>query len=122
MSDIFVMAILFCPTIDILFALLFQVVREGQDCVFKALVSGAPQPEITWLKDKQEMKPDGVRLFMNFNLDIGECELVIKHTVPEDVGVYSCRASNPAGKATCTANVVVVREYPPVCYSNISYV
>ena len=87
------------------------MVRERQDCVFKAIVSGAPQPDIIWLKDKQEMKPDGQRMFMHFNHDLGECELIIKATVPEDVGVYSCRATNPAGKATCTANVVVVRKY-----------
>ena len=93
-----------------------QVVRESQDCVFKGLVSGAPQPEISWLKDKQEIKPDGQRIMTIFNKDIGECQLIIKNSQPEDVGVYSCRASNPAGKATCTANVVIVREYFSIIY------
>jgi len=46
-----------------------------------------------------------------FNPDTGECSLVINRAEPGDVGVYSCRATNLAGRATCTANVVVVRTY-----------
>lgn len=48
----------------------------------------------------------------SFNPETGECSLVINHAEPGDVGVYSCRATNVAGRATCTANVVVVRQFP----------
>jgi hypothetical protein len=45
---------------------------------------------------------------MEFDQDAGVCTFTIKDAKPEDVGVYSCRATNLAGRATCTANVVVV--------------
>ena len=45
-----------------------------------------------------------------FDKDTGVCTLTIAHAAPEDIGVYSCRATNVAGRATCTANIVVVRE------------
>ena len=86
-----------------------QVVREGETATFNAITSGAPQPEVMWLKDKKEMKPND-RIKMHYNKDTSLCELVIQKANQSDVGVYSCRASNTAGKATCTANVVVVRE------------
>ena len=89
------------------------VVREGDTCMFTAIVQGAPQPEITWLKDKVELSP-GPRHIMQFDPETGQCSLTIKDALPEDVGVYSCRGTNVAGKATCTANVVVVREYLPL--------
>jgi hypothetical protein len=86
------------------------VVREDDSCTFTAVVSGAPQPEITWLKDKVDLEPTP-RHRTTFNPDTGECTLTITNAQASDVGVYSCRATNIAGRATCTANVVVVREY-----------
>ena len=87
-----------------------QVVREADTAMFTAIVSGAPQPEIVWLKDKVEMKPSD-RLIMEFEPNTGMCSLRILNAQAPDVGVYSCRAQNAAGRATCTANVVVVRKY-----------
>lgn len=85
------------------------VVREGESCTFTGVVTGAPQPEITWLKDRVElvMSP---RHITTFDRDTGTCSLTISNTMPGDIGVYSCRASNIAGRATCTANVVIVRK------------
>lgn len=90
-----------------------QVVKEGEDCVFSAVVTGAPTPTVEWLKDKQVMEPSD-RMIMTFVEQAMTCSLTIKQTTQEDVGVYSCRASNTAGRATCTANSVVVREYPRI--------
>lgn len=42
---------------------------------------------------------------------LGEATLSIKKATDADIAVYSCRASNKAGRATCSANVVVVRKY-----------
>lgn len=89
------------------------VVKEGDSCKFHAVCTGAPVPEISWLKDKTEYKPEG-RHIPGFNPETGECTLIINNATPEDVGVYSCRAFNVAGRATCTANVVVVRKYQNV--------
>jgi len=54
-----------------------------------------------------EMKPSD-RLVMEFEPNSGMCSLKILDAQTPDVGVYSCRAQNAAGRATCTANVVVV--------------
>ena len=89
-----------------------QVVKEGQDCVFEATVTGAPTPSVDWLKDKKDLQPDN-RTIMVFNPATMTCSLTIRNTTQDDVGVYSCRASNTAGRATCTANTVVVRKYSP---------
>ena len=85
------------------------VVRDGDSCQFTAAVSGVPVPEISWLKDKVELALVPGRHATAFNPDTGECSLVFSRAEPADVGVYSCRATNVAGRATCTANVVVVR-------------
>ena len=87
------------------------VVREGESCEFTAAVSGVPVPEISWLKDKVDLVLVPGKHVTAFNPDTGECSLVINRAEPADVGVYSCRATNVAGRATCTANVVVVRKY-----------
>ena len=89
---------------------LLQVVKEGEDATFSAVVSGVPTPEIAWLKDKKMFGPSD-RIKMTYNPDTHTCTMTIHNATQEDIGVYSCRASNPAGKATCTANVVVVRKY-----------
>ena len=86
-----------------------QVVKEGDDATFTAVVSGVPTPEIAWLKDKKMIGPSD-RIKMTYNPDTHTCSMTIQKSTQEDIGVYSCRASNPAGKATCTANVVVVRK------------
>ena len=56
------------------------------------------------------MTPDA-RIQFFYDIQTNTCKLVMANASEADVGVYSCRASNPAGRATCTANVVVVRKY-----------
>jgi hypothetical protein len=83
------------------------VVVEGDQCCFKAVVTGDPWPEVAWLKEKQDLVLTN-RHVVEYNEPTGSCSLVILGCSQADTGVYSCRASNPLGRATCTANVVVV--------------
>lgn len=85
------------------------VVVEGQSCTFRAVVVGDPWPEITWLKEKEDLVLTQ-RHMTAADAKTGNCSLTIVNCQPHDTGVYSCRAINAAGRATCTANVVVVRE------------
>lgn len=95
--------------------------REGDNCVFMGVVHAAPSPTIVWLKDQKEIQPSD-RVHMAFDADTMTTSLTILKCTPEDVGVYSCRAMNPAGKATCTANAVVVRKYNILqCTSNFDF-
>jgi titin len=86
------------------------VVVEGDTCTFTATVSGDPAPEIVWLKEKQDLVLTDRHAVSN-DPATGQCSLTIRLCSSADTGVYSCRASNTSGRATCTANVVVVREY-----------
>jgi titin len=84
-----------------------QVVKDGENATFVAQVSGAPLPTIVWLKDKKEFTGTD-HLRMTYDVNTNTCTLTIVNARESDIGVYSCRASNAAGRATCTANVVVV--------------
>ena len=100
-----------------------QVVKEGETCVFKGLVTGTPLPRVTWFWDlrlesrdeAQQMSKMPIqqshRVHMAWDGETGQCELVIKGVSGQDVTSVVCEATNPAGKASCTANLVVVREY-----------
>ena len=83
------------------------VVKEGESCIFSAVVSGAPQPEVIWLKDKVPLVPND-HYVTEHDKATNLCTLTINVATSEDIAVYSCQATNIAGKATCTANVVVV--------------
>ena len=85
------------------------IVIEGQPCTFSAIVSGDPQPDITWLLEKVDLKMTQ-RHSTTFDPATKTCSLIISNCQQADTGVYSCKASNTAGSATCTANVVVTRK------------
>lgn len=85
------------------------VVVEGDTCTFSAVVSGDPIPDVAWLKEKQDLVLTE-RHVVQADPATGRCSLTIRTCSAADTGVYSCRASNTSGRATCTANVVVVRE------------
>ena len=89
-----------------------QVVREGENGMFTTIVTGAPQPDVIWYKDNTPLEP-GDKYNMDFQPQSGTATLTIKNAVPEDLGNFTCQAKNPAGRAKCTANLVVVRKYPP---------
>lgn len=88
-----------------------QVVEEGKDATFVAKVTGKPE-EVTWYKDLNMLEATE-RLRMDFDANTGVVSLTIVKAIPEDFGNYSLEASNSAGKARCTANLVVVRKYMP---------
>ena len=85
------------------------VVVEGDTCTFSAVIAGSPAPEVAWLKNKQDLVMTN-RHQVQSDPRNGRWTLTIRQCGPDDTGVYSCRASNTSGRATCTANVVVVRK------------
>ena len=102
-----------------------QVVKEGATCVFSGRISGDPHPKVTWYWDliAADVNPprsssDGKvqiqeshKVHMHYDEASGECLLIIEGLTQQDLTNVVCEASNLAGKATCTANLVVVREY-----------
>ena len=86
-----------------------QVVKEGDNATFVAKATGKPEV-ITWFKNQNKLESTDI-LRMDFDVDSGAISLTIVKAMPEDAGNYSLEASNSAGTARCTANLVVVRKY-----------
>ncbi|XP_043085517.1 myosin light chain kinase, smooth muscle isoform X2 [Puntigrus tetrazona] len=76
-------------------------VLEGQDFVLQCSVEGKPLPELTWLHNDQPV-PYSLTVFENRT-----AQLMVKTSVLEDAGTYSCVAVNDQGRAVCTARVLV---------------
>lgn len=70
-----------------------------------ARVIGNPVPEVYWLRDNKPLKPsDRVKI----SYDGENIELTIKKADSDtDTGDYKCIASNPAGKASHGARIIV---------------
>ena len=83
-----------------------QIAKVSEDGVFSAIVVGEPVPEIKWYRDQVEMQPSE-KFIMTYNPETGESRLTITKVVKEDMAIFSCKAINPAGSATSTANLVV---------------
>ncbi|RZF43974.1 hypothetical protein LSTR_LSTR013425 [Laodelphax striatellus] len=73
---------------------------------------GFPQPDVKWLKNGEELI-SGANL--NITQDLNRVKLTISSVSASDAGKYTCTASNSAGSASCTADLVVKKTvFPPV--------
>lgn len=79
---------------------------EGKDVKLSVQVTGKPRPKVEWLKDSKPVSKYDRRMKMDEDF-IGGYTLTIRDTVQHDSGEYACVATNSAGKATCSARVVV---------------
>lgn len=68
-------------------------------------VEGLPFPEVAWYKNETLLQPSE-RVTVNVTEDIITLEFA--SVQPQDVAIYSCKAINPAGVATSTANLVIL--------------
>ena len=85
-----------------------QVVTEGQDVKFEAIVDGIPFPDISWSRD-------GVSLESNDKVMIekeeGSISCMIKNVSRKDFGLYHLRCSNDSGTAESEAVLTVNGKY-----------
>ncbi|EDO49553.1 predicted protein, partial [Nematostella vectensis] len=74
------------------------------------------EPSVTWYRNKNEIVPDG-RSRTTFD---GETyKLILQDIKIKDAGQYECIASNPIGKAFCTAEMTVNKREAPVFVSKL---
>lgn len=81
---------------------------EGGQAFFRYIVTGDPLPEVQWLKGTFNIQPTGLCIIVN-NPD-GSGFIHINNVKQEDSDMYTCRASNQFGEATCSAELLVFRQ------------
>jgi len=79
-------------------------VVEGSPAQFRTLVTGKPMPMVQWMREGQIIPPSSD--FQMIQQD-NHALLLIKTTYPEDSGVYTCRATNPASQVESSAYLTV---------------
>ncbi|XP_071495626.1 uncharacterized protein [Diadema antillarum] len=84
------------------------VAGDGEPVKFVAMVTGKPRPEVKWFVDDTEIK-DEPEYEIAYSLE-GVASLFLPEVIPEDEGVYICKAINEAGVATCSAELFVEEE------------
>ena len=77
---------------------------EGGKARFEAVLSGVPEPEIEWFKDK---KPIQNSHHFQLEFDGHRSVLTLVDAKLTDEGDYTCTAANKAGKVSCTVDLIV---------------
>ena len=70
-------------------------------------VTGRPPPVICWFRDSVRIEP-APDFLQFYDEEDAVCSLVIREVFPEDTGRYTVVAKNPAGTASCSAELVVL--------------
>ncbi|XP_016334826.1 myosin light chain kinase, smooth muscle-like, partial [Sinocyclocheilus anshuiensis] len=80
----------------------------GSHALFEYTVAGVPLPDVQWYRGSNHMQPSKYCIVVN-NTD-GSGYLKILGIQQSDSGLYSCRASNPLGETSCSAELIVFLE------------
>ncbi|XP_074154760.1 striated muscle preferentially expressed protein kinase isoform X5 [Sminthopsis crassicaudata] len=86
-------------------SLMDQSVREGQDVTMSIRVQGEPKPVVSWLRNRQPVRPDQRRFAEE--AEGGLCRLRILAAERGDAGFYTCKAVNEYGTRQCEARLEV---------------
>ena len=81
--------------------------QQGHDAEFRAVVSGKPQPKVSWAKNGQALPPSMTpdKYIPSYDPQTGQVSLRIKNLGPGDEGTYACTVSNAYGSTTATLSV-----------------
>ncbi|WP_411026694.1 immunoglobulin domain-containing protein, partial [Salmonella sp. s54395] len=86
--------------------------------MFEGVITGEPAPNISWYKNGVAVSPGVYQIVYEhprYLLTIGE-------VIPEDAGVYECRAGNDYGEAVCVATLKLRGPSKPVAqYEEYSF-
>nr|CAB3264137.1 myosin light chain kinase, smooth muscle [Phallusia mammillata] len=82
-----------------------KVAEEGKGISFKCKVSAQPMPTVDWYKGAVKLR--GSERVRVENLPSGESILELEDLRPTDAGSYRCVATNTAGKASCSVELIL---------------
>ena len=86
--------------------------EEGDKSCLYCEVIGDPVPKIQWFTEEgNEISESDDYYQMNYNLETGRAELIVKNTKISDEMSYKCIASNEHGTAK-TIGVLVIKSKP----------
>ncbi|KAM8829904.1 immunoglobulin-like and fibronectin type III domain-containing protein 1 [Synchiropus picturatus] len=81
----------------------------GKTVIFKAVVTGNPEPEVSWKRVKGNIS-DKTKFQTKFDKSTGEYILKINSVSAAEADTYKCFAANEFGKAVCNAALHVTHE------------
>lgn len=84
---------------------------EGGQAFFSYTVTGEPRPHIQWLRGSFHIQPHG--FCVTVNRPDGSGFMNIQGVRQEHSGVYTCKACNQYGEASCSAELLVSRQEEP---------
>lgn len=87
---------------------------EGREVSFHYKVSGEPKPDVQWFKGAFQIHVSR-NCFIIAGPD-GSGSMTVKNVKLEDGGLYTCKASNGFGEASCSAELVVSRKSMSVAH------
>ena len=84
-------------------------INSNINYVLECVVSGIPEPTITWLKDDIEIEDASLKSESSFKISkfVNIMQLTINNTSDKHSGKYTCKAQNEHGIAETSAVIVV---------------
>jgi len=77
---------------------------EGKPCQLSVQFSGAPEPDVQWYRNGQPLRKDSRH---NITKTADSSTLIIRNSGISDGGLYSVKAINSAGSATCQGELFI---------------
>lgn len=81
---------------------------EGKSCHLSVKVTGKPEPDVQWFRNGQPVCKTSRSMVTR---DGDTSTLILKNVGVTDEGLYSVKATNTAGIATCHGELLMESEY-----------
>lgn len=82
-----------------------QTVAQGTCARLSCHLTGYPDPEVVWLCGEEPLEESST-VQIDYDED-GRCTLILTKVGPADGNIYTCRATNDHGEASCSARLTV---------------
>ncbi|EFO24047.1 hypothetical protein LOAG_04436 [Loa loa] len=94
--------------------------KPGSQIILEARVVGHPEPEVEWLKNGSLI--NNYRAKTEYDTRTGICALIIPQMFVDDIGEYTCRATNAHGVAESSAKLMPRDEFEKWFYEQQSLI